>query len=57
MSIHPAVAPSGATGLAGSLMRRHRCLLQEQISLSRQLLSASATNSQTDEKQGNNVKE
>lgn len=39
MSVHPAVAPSGATGLAGSLMRRH-CRLK---SLTRQFLSASGT--------------
>lgn len=39
MSIHPAVAPSGATGLARSLMRRHRRLLQQR-SLTRQFLSA-----------------
>ncbi|KAG8001313.1 hypothetical protein GBF38_006925, partial [Nibea albiflora] len=40
-----AVAPSGATGLAGSLMRRHRRLLQER-SLTRQFLSASETANQ-----------
>lgn len=51
MSIHPAVAPSGATGLAGSLMRRHRRLLQER-SLSRQFLSVSKTTNQVREKIG-----
>lgn len=45
MSIHPAVAPSGATGLAGSLMRRHCRLLWERF-LTRQFLSASGTASQ-----------
>lgn len=42
MSVHPAVAPSGATGLAGSLMRHHCRLLLEK-SLTQQFLSASGT--------------
>ncbi len=51
MSIHPAVAPSGATGLAGSLMRRHRRLLLER-SLTRQFLSASETANQVRRERG-----
>ncbi|TWW67892.1 hypothetical protein D4764_02G0009330 [Takifugu flavidus] len=39
MTIHPAVAPSGATGLAGSLMRHRHRLLQDR-SLTRRFLSA-----------------
>ena len=47
MTIHPAVAPSGATGLAGSLMR-HRHRLQQEQSLTRRFLSAGETAKQVE---------
>lgn len=51
MTIHPAVAPSGATGLAGSLMRHRHRLLQER-SLTRRFLSAGETADQVEREGG-----
>lgn len=51
MTIHPAVAPSGATGLAGSLMRHRHRLLQER-SLTRRFLSAGETADQVEKEEG-----
>ncbi|CAF99767.1 unnamed protein product [Tetraodon nigroviridis] len=51
MTIHPAVAPSGATGLAGSLMR-HRHRLRQKRSLTRCFLSAGETAEQVEKGRG-----
>lgn len=51
MFIHPAVAPSRATGFAGSLMRRRLRLLQE-VRLTRLFLSLSQTAKQVRREEG-----